>query len=57
MDRIYYVKFEDCTEHEPVKGWYIEDDNALPIGPYRSRGEAKAYLDSRENWGQFYAGP
>jgi hypothetical protein len=56
MDRIYYVKFEDRTEDAPVKGWYIEDETGLPIGPYRTRGEAEAYLDSRENWSQFYAG-
>lgn len=56
MDRIYHVKPEDCTEHEPVKGWYIDDDDdtCLPLGPYRTRGEAEAYLVSREN--QFYAG-
>jgi hypothetical protein len=53
--QIYRVKFEDCTEHEPVKGWYIDDDPGLPIGPYRTRSEAKAYLDSRKNWADFYA--
>lgn len=55
MGKIYRVKFEDITEHEPVRGWYIDDYPGLPIGPYRTRGEAKAYLDSRENWGDFYA--
>jgi hypothetical protein len=53
--KIYRVKFEDCTEQEPVKGWYIDDQPGLPIGPYRTRGEAKAHLDSRENWADFYA--
>jgi hypothetical protein len=59
MERIYHVKPEDCTEDEPVKGWYIDDDDGsgLPIGPYRTRGEAEAFLASRENWRQFYAGP
>jgi hypothetical protein len=57
MGRLYYVKPEDCTEHEPVKGWYIDDDDAsgLPIGPYRTRGDALAYLASRDNWAAFYA--
>ena len=29
MDRIYHVKFKDRTEHEPVKGWYIDDEHGL----------------------------
>jgi hypothetical protein len=56
MHRIYYVKFEDCTEHEPVRGWYIDDDPGLPLGPYRTKGEAEACRESWEVWRPFYAG-
>lgn len=56
MDPIYYVSQLKRTKKEPVRGWYVDVGADAPEGPYRTREDAEAYLATRENWQQFYAG-
>jgi hypothetical protein len=40
-----------------VGQWIVEDgDGRIVEGPFDTKRDAEAYLVSRENWRQFYAG-